>query len=146
MPRENEYEIGYGKPPEKTRFAKGRSGNPRGRPKGSQNLGTIFRQVSQRKVRIVENGKPRSVTLLQASILQIANKAATGDIRAFKELIALERIFAESEKVLPFETPDREKDEVVMRAMLTRMREDGQRVVANELEEEAQENETKNNE
>ena len=29
---ERDYEVGYGKPPRHTRFVKGRSGNPRGRP------------------------------------------------------------------------------------------------------------------
>ena len=28
-----DYEVGYGKPPAKTKFQKGKSGNPRGRPK-----------------------------------------------------------------------------------------------------------------
>ena len=31
------YVLGYGKPPEHTRFRPGSSGNPRGRPKGSKN-------------------------------------------------------------------------------------------------------------
>ena len=31
------YDVGYGKPPAATRFKSGKSGNPRGRPKGSAN-------------------------------------------------------------------------------------------------------------
>jgi hypothetical protein len=30
------YEVGYAKPPPYTRFRKGQSGNPKGRPKGLQ--------------------------------------------------------------------------------------------------------------
>lgn len=33
----SDYEVGYGKPPAETRFKKGQSGNPNGRPKGSRN-------------------------------------------------------------------------------------------------------------
>ena len=32
------YEVGYGKPPQHTRFKKGESGHPAGRPRGSTNV------------------------------------------------------------------------------------------------------------
>jgi len=31
------YDVGFGKPPQKTQFALGKAGNPRGRPKGAKN-------------------------------------------------------------------------------------------------------------
>ena len=36
------YDVGYGKPPVETRFRKGRSGNPKGRGKGSRDFATVF--------------------------------------------------------------------------------------------------------
>ena len=34
--KDADYEVGYGKPPETTRFKKGQSGNPKGRPAGAK--------------------------------------------------------------------------------------------------------------
>lgn len=35
-----DYEVGYGKPPKRSQFKKGQSGNPEGRPKETKNLKT----------------------------------------------------------------------------------------------------------
>jgi ribosomal protein S20 len=78
---------GYGNPPEATRFKKGVSGNPKGRPKGSLNVATVFIKTLREKVVINENGRRRTVTKLEAALKQLVNKAASGDIRALRQLL-----------------------------------------------------------
>jgi hypothetical protein len=83
------YQIGYGKPPVDTRFQKGKSGNPKGRPKGTQNFATVLLRTLREQVVINENGRRREITKLEAAVKQLVNKAATGDLRALSQLISL---------------------------------------------------------
>lgn len=82
------YEVGYAKPPKRTRFKKGQSGNPKGRPKGSPNIVTAVRRAIHAKVPIIEQGKRKVVSKLDAAATQLANKAAQGDQRAIDRLLA----------------------------------------------------------
>jgi len=87
-PSEN-YEVGYGKPPKRTQFQKGWSGNPNGRPKGALNFTTVFLRTLREKVVTTENGKKKIITKLEASLKQLVNQAASGDLRAFSQVAAM---------------------------------------------------------
>src|SRR6516164_1534536 len=84
-----DYAVGYGRPPRHTRFEKGRSGNPKGRPSGAKNLSTLFIEALNETVIIAENGGRRKISKRQAIVKQIVNKAAKGDWRCTKLLLEL---------------------------------------------------------
>ena len=85
---ERGYEIGYGKPPCPTRFQKGRSGNPKGRPRGAKNYATLLMEALHEPVIISENGHRKKITKQQVIVKQIVNKAASGDHRSIQLLLA----------------------------------------------------------
>jgi hypothetical protein len=89
------YEVGYAKPPQYTRFRKGQSGNPKGRPKGLQSFARLARQAFNEKIAIKENGERRIITKLQAALKQLANKAASGDAAAIREVLRVQAVIAE---------------------------------------------------
>ncbi len=64
---------GRGAPPKDTRFKKGHSGNPAGRPKGSKNHQAIINQQLNEKVTISVGGRERRVTVLQAAVRRLAH-------------------------------------------------------------------------
>ncbi|HYZ41003.1 MAG TPA: DUF5681 domain-containing protein [Stellaceae bacterium] len=89
MPPEapRDYEVGYGKPPRHTRFKKGQSGNPRGRPSGSKNLKTLLNEALNERVIVTEEGGHRNITKREAIVTQLVNRSATADLRALKILL-----------------------------------------------------------
>ena len=85
-----DYDVGYRKPPRHSRFKKGQSGNPRGRPSGSKNLSTLLSEALNEPVVVTENGKRRKISKRQAIITQLVNQSAKGDWRATKLLLDIQ--------------------------------------------------------
>jgi len=83
------YAVGYGKPPAHSRFNRGKSGNPNGRPKGTLNFATALLRTLGEIVVINENGRRKEITKLEAAVKQLVNKAASGDLRALTQLISI---------------------------------------------------------
>jgi hypothetical protein len=75
-------QVGYKQPPRHTRFQRGQSGNPKGRPKGSKNFSTVLDKELRAKVLITENGKRKRITKVEAIAKQAVNRAANGDPKA----------------------------------------------------------------
>jgi len=84
-----DYEVGYGKPPLHTRFEKGQSGNPKGRPRGRKNLSSLLNEVLNGWVIVVENGRRKKITKREAIITQLVNKSAAADLKATQIVLAL---------------------------------------------------------
>jgi hypothetical protein len=80
----DEAKAGYKHPPAKSRFPKGKSGNPFGRRKGQRNLATVLKEVLQQTVRVKQGDRSERLTKGEALIKVILSKANNGDRRAIK--------------------------------------------------------------
>ena len=78
---ERSYKVGFGKPPRKTRFEPGRSGNPNGRPKGAKNFATAIDAELSATVLVTENGRRRKLTKRQIIAKRLVNRAVEGDLK-----------------------------------------------------------------
>jgi hypothetical protein len=112
------YEVGYAKPPHRSRFKKGQSGNPAGRVKGSKNVSKLLLQALDEPVVVNENGERKRITKGEAMITQLVNKGASGDARSIQLLLAEMRRLLESD-VLDDQTAREAKDQMLMLERLT---------------------------
>src|SRR6516162_9962684 len=81
-------EVGYRRPPASTQFQKGRSGNPKGRPRGRHNR-PPYDAILDQMVAIEEEGVQRRVTAAEAFLLYMTKRALDGDGAAARATTAV---------------------------------------------------------
>jgi hypothetical protein len=76
------YQVGYCKPPLHSRFKPGQSGNPSGRVKGSKNLKSLFHQILNEQIPLIDGDRSKKVTKAEALMRRVIIGALKGDTRS----------------------------------------------------------------
>ena len=94
---EQDYEIGYGRPPREHQFGKGQKVNRNGRPKGAKNrkpksektLASLVIKEAERKIAAQENGETIKIPVIRAALRALGVNAVKGSVQAQRLLFAL---------------------------------------------------------
>jgi hypothetical protein len=81
-----EAQVGYRRPPAATRFAKGRSGNPKGRPRGKAKA-LPYESVLGQIVTVTEGGQTKRFTAAEAFLLKLMQDSLAGDAAAARDML-----------------------------------------------------------
>ncbi|WP_137703352.1 DUF5681 domain-containing protein [Marimonas lutisalis] len=127
--QEKDYEVGYGKPPKHSRFKKGQSGNPKGRPKAAKGLLASVKRELDSKITVREAGGEVSISKAAAMAKRLVANALQGDLKALLALLKLDpdlygRLAAEVEAEEHGAEPE-PVDYDIIRAHLLAMEQDG---------------------
>ena len=79
--------MGYKKPPAHTRFKKGQSGNPRGRPRQDLTAAEMFAEEFQSNISIMENGRRIRINKLRLVFKRVINQAIAGNTRPLVSIL-----------------------------------------------------------
>ena len=113
---------GYGKPPRHKQFTKGRSGNPKGRPKGTPNYATAFERALKERVVVNEAGERSTISKLEATMKQLVNKATQGDARATQQVLTVLQVLERDTTKKTPSLPITDTDHQVMQNLMIRIR------------------------
>jgi hypothetical protein len=104
--------VGYRNPPKLTRFKKGQTGNPKGRPKGSVSLQQLIRKYLSQRITITVGNRRQTVTKKEAIAMTIVTSGLKSDPRAVATILQVEAI-AEHKAEPPDPNTPLKDDEIV---------------------------------
>lgn len=93
-----DYKVGRGKPPLEHRFSKGKSGNPKGRPKRKRDAGSdqvtrvadqLILEEAMRVITVREGNRAIELTAFQAAVRSMGIAAMKGNRLAQRDLVHL---------------------------------------------------------
>src|SRR5262245_49304121 len=122
MSQNDEYDVGYRKPPKSSRWSKGQSGNRHGRRKGVRNLKTELIEELGEIINIKEQGFARTVTKQRALIKALTAKAVHGDTRAANILINMMFRLLHPEMIEDVPAELAKEDQAILDAFVVRRR------------------------
>ena len=86
----SDYEVGYGKPPKATQFRKGRSANPKGRPKRKPGaVGDVIKDVLNTPVEYREGGQTKNASRRELALKRHLKRAVEGNVASAAAVLKL---------------------------------------------------------
>jgi hypothetical protein len=79
--------VGKGSPPRHSQFKRGKSGNPKGRPKGVRNFATDVQRMLRVETEVHEGSDVRAASTQEAALIVLRKKALAGDARSLDRLL-----------------------------------------------------------
>ena len=101
MDKQSKSMVGYKKPPKHGQFKPGRSGNPRGRPRGARGHKNILAEVAGEIHNIYDGGANKEISTLELVLMAVCTASMNGGPDAFKLFRRLSEQYGEKFAEMP---------------------------------------------
>lgn len=101
MPRDDTTRAGRGKPPAEHQFSPGRSGNPKGRRRGTRNTKTIVQAIANERHKLELAGRKRTMNTVELLVHVLKKRSLQGSVKANKLLDKYRLRFAPEPSGMP---------------------------------------------